>query len=190
VTRITQIFRSCPGADKKEVEAYYDVIADSYDSLHAQEQQAKYVEALKPLRGGRVKGTVLDAGCGTGLLFSQLEGFENLIGVDLSGRMLEIAKRRAEGKANVHLVRCDVERLPFRSLAFEACFLFTVTQNLPNPLEAFSELRRVSKRQAVMALTLMDGSAEIEDILKLTGLKLALKSRVRKEIILTGFKVS
>lgn len=187
---MAQIFRPYPRADKKEVEAYYDTTADSYDSLHAQEQQAKYVEALRPLRGGRVKGTVLDAGCGTGLLFSQLEGFENLIGVDLSGRMLEIAKGRTKGKANVHLVRCDVERLPFRSLAFEACFLFTVAQNLPNPLEAFRELRRVSKRQAVMALTLMEGSAEIKDVLKLTGLKLALKSRVRREIILTGFRVS
>jgi len=104
--------------------------------------------------------------------------------------MLNIARRRAEGKPNVHLVRCDVERLPFRSMVFDTCFLFTVAQNLPNPLEAFKEFGRVSKREAAIALTLMDGVAEVGDVLKLTGLKLALEARVGRETVLVGFKVS
>ena len=187
---MAQTFRPYPKADKKEVENYYDTTAISYDSLHAQEQQAKYAEALRKLEEGEVKGVILDAGCGTGLLFSQLKGFENLIGADLSGGMLNIAKRRAEGKVNVHLVRCDVERLPFRSLVFDACFLFTVAQNLPNPLEAFKELGRVSKREAAMALTLMDGNVKVGDMLKAAGLKLALETRVGRETVLVGFKVS
>jgi ubiquinone/menaquinone biosynthesis C-methylase UbiE len=187
---MAQTFRPYPKADKKEVENYYNTTASSYDSLHAQEQQAKYAEALRKLEGGKLKGVILDAGCGTGLLFNQLKGFENLISVDLSGGMLNIAKRRAEGKANVHLIRCDVERLPFRGMVFDACFFFTVAQNLPNPLEAFKELGRVSRREAAMALTLMDGTAEVGDVLKLTGLKLALESRVGRETVLVGFKVS
>ncbi|MHC1590079.1 MAG: class I SAM-dependent methyltransferase [Candidatus Hecatellaceae archaeon] len=187
---MAQTFCPYPRADKKEVENYYNTTANSYDSLHAREQQAKYAEALKKLEGGKLKGVILDAGCGTGLLFSQLRGFENLVGVDLSGGMLNIARRRAEGKPNVHLVRCDVERLPFRSMVFDTCFLFTVAQNLPNPLEAFKEFGRVSKREAAIALTLMDGVAEVGDVLKLTGLKLALEARVGRETVLVGFKVS
>lgn len=176
-----------PKPEKREVEAYYDVTADSYDRLHGEEQRAKYAEALKALEGKAWK-TILDAGCGTGLLFSELGRFESLVGVDLSRRMLEKARKKIKGK-NVHLVRCDVENLPFKPGVFEACFLFTVAQNLPNPLKAFQELGRVAREGAAMALTVMDGvKVEIRDVLAFTGLKLALKTRIGREILLAGCK--
>ena len=184
---MAQILPPYPKPNKREVEAYYDATANSYDSLYADEQKAKYVEALR-LLSGKVEGAVLDAGCGTGLLFQHLTGAKTIVGADLSRRMLEIAKRKGRNR-NVHLVRCDVENLPFRDSVFQACFLFTVAQNLPNPFKAFKELSRVSGRQATLVLTLMDEDENrVRDAIKLAGLKLALKSKVRRESIIAGFK--
>ncbi|MHC1586232.1 MAG: class I SAM-dependent methyltransferase [Candidatus Hecatellaceae archaeon] len=176
-------------ASKLEVERYYDATAESYDDLYREEQYAKYRAAFK-LLGNLKASTILDAGCGTGLLFSQLKGFKDLVGVDLSRQMLLKAKQKAASNPNIHLVKCDIEHLPFRSGVFNACFAFTVLQNLPNPRKALRELSRVLGEGAAVAVTLMDGAERLPasgEVLKLLGLRAALALRVRRERVLAGF---
>jgi predicted TPR repeat methyltransferase len=50
--------------------------------------------------------TILDLGCGTGLMAYSLKGYQRLVGIDLSPRMLEKAAAR---KAYTELVEADVD---------------------------------------------------------------------------------
>ena len=62
------------------------------------------------------KGTVLDAGCGTGFSLQVLEehGFE-CIGIDISQPMLDIARRKG-----FRVRRADFTKLPFKDRTFDA----------------------------------------------------------------------
>lgn len=65
----------------------YDLIADKYDTLFT-DKVSKKEDALVSRLLGKVNGSVLDIGCGTGLLLeiTQIEG--NYLGIDPSEKML------------------------------------------------------------------------------------------------------
>ena len=173
-----------PEAVKRDVERFYDNTAPSYDRLYGEEQKAKYTTVLNMVEP--VEGPILDAGCGTGLLFTELKDAE-IVGVDISMGMLREAARKTRGKKHIHLVRCDIEELPLRSETFTACLSFTVAQNLPRAWKAFSELLRVAEPGGTIAVTFRENGVKSEDlkVLKLSGLK---RSKLGKEEIVLGFK--
>jgi len=105
--------------DRQEVRRLYDAGAERYHRttllyqliglrVHAYRVQA--VDALRLEPGG----CVVELGCGTGMNFplvlEHLGPEGRLVGVDLSGRMLDVARRRIEkaGWRNVELVEQDV----------------------------------------------------------------------------------
>ena len=62
---------------------------------------------------------ILDLGCGTGALLEKLverSSSARVIGLDLSSKMLEVARNRLQGKAT--LIRGDVSHLPFHRNRF------------------------------------------------------------------------
>ena len=84
---------------KKTTEQIYDQIAKSYESDYSDERVGKSVEAenffiqeLMPYQG---LGTVLDCGCGTGMFLDLFNIDEkNYTGIDISQKMLDIAKKK------------------------------------------------------------------------------------------------
>jgi len=128
---------------KHSVMQRYDVTAAMYDMRYAEEQEAKYKAALTGLR---ITGSVLDVGCGTGLLFSHVAAeAELVVGADISKQLLLQARKRAEAFLNVHLVQADADHLPFKDACFGVVFAFTVLQNMPKPAETLTELKRTAK---------------------------------------------
>lgn len=92
--------------------ATYD--ADMYGS-HARSLYPHVIDEVKRAVEGIDSPRLLDLGCGTGALAEALlEEIANacLACVDLSPKMLELAKERLAGRADVSLV--DVEGCPFR----------------------------------------------------------------------------
>lgn len=80
---------------------------------------------------------VIDIGCGTGLITAALTRIVgargHVIGVELSGAMLQRAQRRLGTTHNVSLVRADAGRLPFaRRGHFDAVVLYYVMHEIPN----------------------------------------------------------
>ena len=131
----------------------YDLTAEMYETRYAEEQAVKYKAALKSLNinGG---SRVLDVGCGTGLLFSQVAvEAKTVVGVDVSSRLLLQAKEHARKFRNVNLVQADADHLPFISNYFNVVFAFTVLQNMPNPQETLSEIRRNATFDASVVVT-------------------------------------
>jgi ubiquinone/menaquinone biosynthesis C-methylase UbiE len=159
---------------KRDIMHRYDVTAQIFDVRYAEEQTAKIEAALKHVKVE--VGLILDAGCGTGILFSYVaDKGRTTIGLDVSGKTLLQAKVRSKDHANVHLVRADADHMPFPNGIFSTVFAMTLIQNTPNPSETLTEIERVAQDGAVIVVS---GLRKIfsrnifRQILKNAGLKI------------------
>lgn len=137
---------------KRKIMRRYDLTAEMYEMRYANEQATKYKAALESLNIND-DSKILDAGCGTGLLFRQVAKAKTIVGVDVSNKMLLQAKEHARKLSNVNLVQADADHLPFISNYFNVVFAFTVLQNMPNPPETLSEIKRKATCGAFVVVT-------------------------------------
>jgi len=138
---------------KREVMRNYDSLAPTYDVQYAEEQNEKMKTALRCVHI-KDDSYVLDLGCGTGLLFEHVwNRTKLLVGLDVSTKILKVAKRRAKRFPNVAILRADADLTPFPNETFDAVFAITLLQNMPNPLSTLQETKRISKRHALIAVT-------------------------------------
>ena len=160
---------------KQKIMRRYDLTAQMYDVRYAAEQAIKYQAALEQLNIA-CNSTVLDVGCGTGLLFSHVATeTQTVVGVDISRLLLLQAKGRARDFCNVHLVQADADHLPFRNACFSIVLVFTVLQNMPKPLETLSEVKRNANRGAAIVVTGLKKAFSLEafrELLQNAGLQL------------------
>jgi ubiquinone/menaquinone biosynthesis C-methylase UbiE len=111
-----------------------------------------HISPDKPLQGLRI----LDAGCGTGLVGAELSklGAEDILGLDISEGMLEVAKNTA---VYDDLRAADLTKtLEFDEGKFDAltcCGMFTHGHLGPEPLEEFV---RVVKDGGVVVATVLE----------------------------------
>lgn len=131
--------------DNAEMRRRYDIWARTYDS-----DVGAVGDYLAPLETAKVAALVLkpdarimDAGAGTGLLGQLLRerGFHNLIAVDYSDQMLEVAR----AKAIYHeLHTCDLSRpTAFAAQSFDAVVTSGTTSQMPSAsLREFVRLLR------------------------------------------------
>ncbi len=96
--------------------------------------------------------TLLDACCGTGdMSFLAIEAFPgvNVIGVDFSPEMIEVAKIRAKEKmypeTRLQFLEGDVTQLEFRNDSFDAAVVAFGLRNIPDKNSFFREMRRILK---------------------------------------------
>lgn len=138
---------------KRSVMKRYDLTAHIYDTRYAEEQTAKIEAALENLNIEK-HSLVLDAGCGTGLLFCYVaDKAETTVAVDISRKILLQAKKRAKNFANVHLILADADYMPLKGIVFSHVFGITLIQNMPNPVETLNEIKRVAKEDAAIVVT-------------------------------------
>jgi ubiquinone/menaquinone biosynthesis C-methylase UbiE len=159
---------------KRDIMQRYDVTAQIYDMRYAEEQTAKIKAALKHLKA---KGCmVLDAGCGTGILFSHVAGKARMtVGLDFSKKTLLKAMERAKNHAGVNLVRGDADNMPLRDKVFDRVFAMTLIQNAPAPTETLKEIKRVAKGNALIVITGLKrvfSRSTLEHLLKNAGLNI------------------
>jgi ubiquinone/menaquinone biosynthesis C-methylase UbiE len=90
--------------------------------------------------------TVGDLGSGTGQLTAAIAPFvRHVIAVDASAAMLQAARKRLQGIANVELRRGELEALPIDDQRLDAATLALVLHHLPEPGRALTEVARVLK---------------------------------------------
>jgi len=140
---------------KRSIMKRYDLTAQMYDTRYEAEQKAKINAALNAIKKTRL-GLLLDAGCGTGILFEHISDFaDTILGVDFSSQTLRQAKKRLgeQKHARIYLVQADVDNMPFRHHVFDNVFAITVLQNVPDAKRAVKEMIRVGKDTATYVLT-------------------------------------
>jgi ubiquinone/menaquinone biosynthesis C-methylase UbiE len=165
---------------KREVKRRYDSTAHLYDRRYAEEQTAKIEAALESVNVEK-HGMILDAGCGTGLLFKHFANkAEALIGLDISRRILIQAKKCERQLSDAHLIWGDADNMPLKEDVFDYVFAVTLIQNTPNPIKTLNEIKRVAKTDAVVVITGLKKKFTLEDfeeLLRDAGLSVtALKS--------------
>jgi len=128
------------------VEAVYDKLAKVYDvtfgpTLHPGRLRA--IERMDIQSGERV----LEVGVGTGINLSLYPKNCSVVGIDFSGRMLEIARERAARKdvRNVRLLQMDAADLKFADDSFDIVYAPYVISVVPDPVKVAHEMRRVCR---------------------------------------------
>lgn len=142
---------------KARSRAAFDRQAPTYDT----DMCGRHARALYPLVADAVvravaavpSSNLLDLGCGTGALArAVLERAPScrLTGVDLSPAMLDKARDRLDGAAN--LVLADVEQLPFRDGTFDAAWCNDSFHHYPDPEKAAFQMWRVLRRSGTLVI--------------------------------------
>ena len=134
---------------QRRVQRYgWDLAAADYEALW-QSQLRPAQTALLAMAALRLGEQVLDVACGTGLVaFAAAEAVGpqgQVLGVDLSGQMVEAAQRRAEERhlSNVGFQRMDAETLALPDASVDVALCALGLMYLPDPERAVVEMRRV-----------------------------------------------
>jgi ubiquinone/menaquinone biosynthesis C-methylase UbiE len=94
--------------------------------------------------GERATGRVLEVGIGTGRNLDQFGPSVRVTGVDVSPKMLEVAREHAaELGLSVALSEADAEQLPYDDAAFDTVVCALALCSIPNPQRAVYEMFRV-----------------------------------------------
>jgi SAM-dependent methyltransferase len=143
-------------APSSTVEDTYDAIADHYDDDRPRERYETilpiYLELLTEQNPGIRR--ILDLGCGTGMLTGMLadSGYE-VVGLDLSARMLQVARAR---HGSIPFVQGDFTRPPDLG-RFDAVVTFGEPFNyLPDEAALTGTLREVAAQLDVGGVLLFD----------------------------------
>ncbi|MFB3906496.1 MAG: class I SAM-dependent methyltransferase [Acidobacteriota bacterium] len=90
---------------------------------------------------------LLEVGVGTGLSFPLLPRNIQITAVDLSQKMLDRAKKRAQSLAlrNINLIKMDATNLEFPDNTFDRVLAAYFVSTVPNPVKVVLEMKRVCK---------------------------------------------
>jgi len=145
---------------KAMVVSAYDSIANSYTDAYAEndDYDAKYLEEFISRLDGH---TILDMGCGTGTNTNYLakRGME-IIGVDASKNMLDIAKRFYP---RIYFEKQDISHTSFEAESFDGIVLAYVINhfNQEGIVQLRNEIDRVLKKNGVLFISAHVGSTEV-----------------------------
>ena len=134
---------------QRRVQRYgWDRAAADYESLWQAQLSAVQTKLLDcaSLKPGE---RVIDVACGTGLIALRaaqaVAPAGRVLGVDLSGQMVNTARQRAETSkaSNAQFARMDAERLDLPDASFDVALCGLGLMYLPDPERAVREMRRV-----------------------------------------------
>jgi SAM-dependent methyltransferase len=140
----------------KKVKDDYNLIAREWDQSRSRPSQIK-LNLIGDLPTG---ATVLDIGCGNGLMLPFLLKKEAYyVGVDIAENLIDIAEERYMGaieSGRVRFVIGEATELPVRDEEFDFIISFAVLHHLPSPLlhkKFFEEIRRVLRPNGRVKIT-------------------------------------
>ncbi|RPI91590.1 MAG: class I SAM-dependent methyltransferase, partial [Chloroflexi bacterium] len=134
---------------QKKERGIWDRIAACYDARMLRQFASAYERAPeKVLASVSQKQTLLDIGCGTGLITLRIAPHvEHITAIDLSPQMLAVARRKVEqqGITNVDFQVADGYSLPLDGRSFDAVLLFNILHIVQNPGSLLQEAHRLLK---------------------------------------------
>jgi len=131
---------------KEKSKTAFNHQAATYDSdIKGQHARNLYPALLEKL-SNIFFNTILDLGCGTGAVMKSIldeNSHKEVFGLDISEKMLSIAKEKLKGHAN--LVLGDSDNLPFENHFFDVVYCNDSFHHYPMPKTVLSEVYRVLK---------------------------------------------
>jgi ubiquinone/menaquinone biosynthesis C-methylase UbiE len=132
--------------EAQKVRRRFDRIAWIYDLMETPMEVIGAGKWRGPLLAS-VRGRVLEVGIGTGKNLPYYPPGIDLTGIDISPRMLDKARRRAQDlRLDVDLRVMDVEATTFPGESFDYVVSTFVFCSVPDPVAGLREVRRVLKK--------------------------------------------
>lgn len=117
--------------------SFFDVMAVGGEKRWGPEKKALYAA---------MTGKILFLAAGTGLDFQFFPPGQDILAIDISPRMLERAKPRAEAyPGRLELRQMDVHQMDFPDHTFDQIFTACTFCSVPDPVAGLKRLRRVLK---------------------------------------------
>jgi ubiquinone/menaquinone biosynthesis C-methylase UbiE len=123
--------------------------AREYDAMDHAAVNHKFVADFQAVHGTGRGGEVIDVGTGPGrvpIALCRADRHVRVLGVDLSGPMLDLARRNIAAASltdRIRLARGDAKSLPFPDGRFEAVVSNTIIHHIPDPSGVFEEMVRL-----------------------------------------------
>lgn len=148
--------RRIPNSEKmtaNQLQSAYDEIADQYEKKVWFDQHILGVARLRKKLLSKATGKILEVACGTGQNFEMFATNNEITAVDLSPKMLEVARENAARlNLNVKLAVMDAEKLEFPDGSFDTVVSTLSTCTFPNPVKALQEMKRVCRPNGLILL--------------------------------------
>lgn len=133
---------------QRDATACFDRWAEDYDrsffSRHIRRIQKRVVQLMKPTEDA----FVLDVGCGTGEGIRYLSRFVKrglLAGLDLSPKMIEVARKKFSDRPGIELKLGDAENIPWPESFFDSAMTTFTLHHCSHPDRTLSDMQRVLK---------------------------------------------
>ena len=123
----------------------YNRSARTYDLMQALNERVAFGRLRAALwEKAPARGDLLEIGVGTGVNFAHYPAGVRATAIDISDRMLEKARARAEREdVDVDLRLMDAQHLAFPDASFDTVFATCVFCSVPDPVAGLREARRV-----------------------------------------------
>ncbi len=136
-------------ASPAEVRAMFDRIARLYDPMNlliSAFQEPRWRRRAVQATGAHPGDRPLDVATGTGKVAADLHACAQphgtVLGVDISPRMIELARRRSGARPGLEFVVGDALALPTEDATFDAATIAFGMRNLPDYRQGFAEMAR------------------------------------------------
>ena len=137
---------------KNFVYEMFEIMAKDYDQMNEIISLGKNLKIKKQVIANisiKPDSKVLDICTGTGdmalLIAEHLNAAGNVIGVDFSQKMLDIALHKAKDIKNIQFIKADALNLPFEDNTFDFSIISYGLRNVENLKKCILEMKRVTK---------------------------------------------
>lgn len=140
----------------------FDKQAKGYDRANAVYCE-KVWNAVLPMLPEVQGRWVLDAGCGTGLCTQRLAddvgSWGQVVGVDISSKMLELAKVRLADQRNITLFQSSMFQVESHDRSFDVIVCLNVLRHIDDLGPVLREWRRLTKTDGEILVVDVDGGS-------------------------------
>ncbi len=139
--------------EETEIKRIYATYSRIYDFIFKRwffPRQQHAIQSLKIYPGQRI----LDVGVGTGFSLPLYPRHAQVLGVDLSSKMLREAHKKVQQKRLEHvtLLEMDASHLAFPDSTFDIVIVAFVISVVPDPIQVLAEIKRVSKPEGQIVI--------------------------------------
>jgi ubiquinone/menaquinone biosynthesis C-methylase UbiE len=127
-------------------QAKWDRAAANFDLMAGFGPEKRWEPFKRKFFSRMGEGNILFLAVGTGLDITFFPEGRSLTGIDISQRMLDVAKPRIDAyRGTIDAKVMDVHDMPFEDACFDQVFTSCTFCSVPRPVEGLAQLRRVLK---------------------------------------------
>lgn len=155
-------------------EKFWDRISSKFDKIEAGDIAYKiFIEKAREYL--KANHTILDFGCGTGLICNEIaENVEFIHAIDISTKMIEISSNKASERKiqNIDFARTSIFDERFKESSFDTIIAFNIFHLLEEPQKYFERINQILKPGGIIisSTPCMSEAPLLKNVLKIFSL--------------------